>query len=176
MIADSHLYSHRLPLNGSRQFSRRRNGNRVRSVRLLALMLALPLSALQAAEIYKWVDGHGRIQYGDQPPSIDVPALQMDTAPPPDANAGEKQESQQRLLEILTEERKEKAQNAEQTRKEEKQRQENCGRAQRNLQRLREAGFIYEPTSDPYNPRILTEAERGEITRSAEFDVKKWCR
>lgn len=175
MFGDCHQSSHRLLVAGDKPAGRKQNGNRIRSVPALALLLVMPFFAPEAAEIYKWVDEHGRVQYGDQPPSTDVPAMQIDTVPRSDADAAEKQERQQRLLEVFTEERENKAQDTEQARNDEKQRRENCERAQQNLQRVREAGFIYESTSDPYNPRILTESERGEVMLSAESNVKKWC-
>jgi hypothetical protein len=42
--------------------------------------------------------------------------------------------------------------------------------------KIEEARFIYEPTGDPLNPRILDDTERAAAGERARQDVDEWCR
>ena len=149
---------------------------RCRACRMLVLLLvAATVATAASAEIYKWVDEHGRVHYGDKPQDPAARPVHVDTAPVPDSDADVRRERQQKLLDALTDERDTHRQEAAAAVEERKRRQANCGIARQNLSKMTSASFLYKPGSDPSNPEILTDAERDKATMAAQAEVKKWC-
>jgi len=46
----------------------------------------------------------------------------------------------------------------------------------KQLEKIVNAGFLYEKTGDPRNPKVLTETERKAATERLRGQVEKWCR
>jgi len=139
------------------------------------VLLLLPV-CVSAAGIYKWRDADGRIHYGDQPPpDRQAQPMNIEAAPPPDPGAAQRQDKRQRLLDIYREDRERLQQQRTTEQQEQKRRAQNCARARKTLQATRNASFLYEKTDDPYNPRVLSDAERKARTRALQEQVQKWC-
>lgn len=140
---------------------------------LLALMLRLP--ELTAAEIFKWTDERGRIHYGDRPQGQQ--AIQVDVAndPASDNSLEQRVSNQQRLLEVMEEERQQQKQTEADEKKSVEKRQANCKAARNTLEAMQNSRYLFEKTGDPYNPDILTAAETKEALAMAASDVKVWC-
>lgn len=51
----------------------------------VALWLALCLAAPVSAQLYKWVDANGKVQYSDKPPPSNVKTERLREPPPPPA-------------------------------------------------------------------------------------------
>lgn len=149
-------------------------------MRRLALLLALaPLlvPASPAGEIYKWVDPQGKVHYGDRAPAagahkLDVPVTRDDAA---DASAAEsRREKRDRLLRAFEKERRARdAQRAEEKRQRAEERRR-CRTAQDNLQRVREAAYLYK--RDEKGERVIySDEQRREATKKWERAVEQWC-
>ncbi len=93
---------------------------------LVALVLALAAPAAMA-QVYKWVDEKGRVQYGDKPPpgakasAVKPPAEPQGTPRPPENFAGQEADFQRRQIE--------KREQEEKLAREEKLRQQRCDQA-----------------------------------------------
>ena len=56
---------------------------------ILSLCLACA-SLLSQAQVYKWIDKDGKVQYSDSPPPAGCPAADCFAAPRPDADAADR--------------------------------------------------------------------------------------
>lgn len=163
------------PLAATRLTNARRSAALPACCLTVLLLLALPCAG-NAAGVYKWTDEQGRSHYGDKPPTENAVPVDVDDAPTPSAAQSTQQEEEQRLLKVMEEERTEKkAQRAEQEQMKE-QRKANCDAATRQLQTIEGASFLWEPGSDPKNPKILSKAERDAETAQARKTVQEWCK
>jgi len=127
------------------------------------------------AEVYKWIDENGKVVYGDKPTSSDAEQIKIKKTPVQDPLVQERYEKQNKLLEILKQERDEK--NA--LKKEEKEKKDEqkrlCANARKKLKKIKDASFLYEKTDDPNNPRIWTDEERKAEEKKYEDYIKKNC-
>ena len=133
-------------------------------------------SVANSAEIYKWVDEKGVVHFGDRPSQQEAEKIIINTDVRKDLDYHEQLDNQTKLLEIYEEERQEKDLEQEKTNKDNQLRQHNCGLAEKNLNSIKSASYLYQATDDPRNPRILTNAERAAALDRAEADVKRWCK
>lgn len=142
---------------------------------LLVSLHQLLVATAQSAEIYKWVDEKGNIHFDDHPPAQGSEKIIIENEVRRDKEYHEQLDKQNKLLEIYQEENQEKEQAMEKSRKEKELRRNNCKLAQKNLNSIKTASYLYEATDDPRNPRVLTNEERVTATAQAEGDVKHWC-
>lgn len=139
------------------------------------LMLALP-AVVVAGGVYKWVDEQGRTHYGDKPPAGQAQSVDIDAAPAAAADQPAQQFEEQAVLKAMEEDRAEKKEQRAEEDRVRAQRKASCDQATANLNHVRTAGYLYVPTADPKNPRILDKNEhQAEIAR-AEQAVKQWCK
>ena len=144
-------------------------------LRLLSLSLLFALSTPPHAEVYKWVDEHGNVHYGDRPGNARSEQIQIKTAPaPPDPDAAEHREKSQKLLNELSEEQAEKKQADAKQEQEEAQRKANCELAKKNLDTYEHAATLYvkDKNGERHN---LTDDEYKKAMESSRDAVKKWC-
>ena len=146
--------------------------------RLAALVLVLP--GLMGAEVYRWVDENGVVNYTQQPPRgvesqqvatrLGAPSV-VSTVPAttaPDTNQqADLTEDQQAMLEDLRQ--------AEITRQEEvtKIRTSNCGQARTMLERLQASGRVR--VRDGNSERVMGEDERQQRISDAQEGVAINC-
>lgn len=122
----------------------------------LALLCSLPF--LVQAEIYKWTDDNGQVNYTQEPPA-DRPAEQLKAPPPPPIDPEKAQQQVEELIEsqdaaeAAEAEREKAAQEAEQA---EQIRAENCQTARNNLEQYQN------------NPGRRVMNADGEVTRPTE--------
>ena len=76
---------------------------------------------------------------------------------------------------MLDEEREQHNREQEKARSEEQKREANCALAKTNLENINNSSYLYQKTSDPDNPRVLSEKERTTATNRAKEDVTRWC-
>ena len=133
------------------------------------------------AEIYKWVDENGNVQFGDKPAAdTDAEKVIIKEAAPvstdPDAKA--LIERQNKLLRIMEEERRENEKERklarEKEKKEKETRKENCALAIDYKRNLDVSGPIYD-LDEEGNRVYLTEEENKAERQRAEEQVAKWC-
>jgi len=127
------------------------------------------------SEVYKWIDENGKVVYGDKPTSSDAEQIKIKKTPVQDPLVQERYEKQNKLLDIMKQERDEK--NA--LKKEEKQKKDEqkkmCANARQELKKIKEARYLYEDSDDPNNPRIWTDKERKATEIEFENYIKKNC-
>jgi len=127
------------------------------------------------ADIYKWTDENGKVHFSDKPQSNDAMKVQIKKSPTVDPHLRKRQESREKLLGIYSEERKEKKLEQLKADNEGKQREVRCAKSKKQLQTAKDAGFLYEDTDDPKNPKILNSEERMKEIRKIVAQVKRWC-
>lgn len=81
----------------------------------------------------------------------------------------------QRLLEAMEQDRQDAGAAALEADRQAARRRDNCRLAGERLQQTENAGYVYEPTADPYNPRVLDDAERAAYEARLRQDVSDWC-
>lgn len=153
--------------------------------RLLALTLFLALGAPAQAQLYKWVDSEGRVQYSDKPPpagatreqKLNIPKGSPAPAAAPEAE-GEPPAGPKTFAEKEMEYRKRKVEEEQARQKsqaEEKENQQLCQNAQRRLRTYEEAGRIY--TMDEKGERSYVDDEgRTRGLQQAQQDIAKYCK
>jgi len=154
---------------------------------LLAAACALPLAA--HAQVYKWIDEHGKVRYGDTPPPkakakvIATPSARSPATPPAAANAGkaadarkgpltpaeQEMEFRRRAKEAQTRDAK-----AEKERKDQEARRLNCENSQQTLRGL-ESGQRISRTNAQGERYFLDEAQVAQEIARAKDTVSQWC-
>jgi hypothetical protein len=143
--------------------------------------MTLAFSAVAMAQQYKWVDGNGKVQYGDTPP----PGVQATPVRPPSGAAAQpaakadkkgpltpaEQEAEYRKRQLEAgKEREKQAQLAQEA----EAKKENCSRAQQNLRTL-ESGQRIARTDAKGERYYLEDAQIAQETAKARQGVQQWC-
>ena len=131
-------------------------------IKLLILICFILQINYANSEVYKWIDENGKTVYGDKPVSENADVVKIRKKPATDKAYQQRIEKQQKLLDVMQDERNEKvaAEKEEQKKKEEQKIQ--CAKLKKELQESKDASALYEETDDPNNPRILSNEEREE--------------
>ena len=80
-------------------------------VQVGSMLVAMLLSLTVQAEVYRWVDDHGRVHFSDKAPAgekaqtLDLPAAENDEPGTPDLSEFERMQRQKKLVKMLEEER-----------------------------------------------------------------------
>lgn len=154
--------------------------------RLVAVMLTLALGAPAHAELYKWVDSEGRIQYSDRPPppgASKEQRLNIPRNPPaaaiPAAPAAEGQPAEPKTAADKEVDYRKRKVDEEQARQkseaEEKQRQEQCINAQQRLRGFEDAGRVY-TVNEKGERQYIDDEARARGIEQARQDIGKYCR
>lgn len=153
--------------------------------RLLALTLALVLGAPVQAQLYKWVDSNGRVQYSDKPPPAGatkekklnipknppaaVPAAPAAGDQPAGPRTAAEKEMDFRKRKVEEEQSKQKSEAAE------KENQERCISAQSQLRNFEEAGRVYTMNEKGERQYYDDEARMRGIEQARQ-DMAKYCK
>ena len=140
----------------------------------LLILLAQPAS-LPATDIYKWIDENGNVHYGDKPADNHAEQVYVTKVPISDDDLKQRITRQQRLLDVLEEERQKHKQSQGDQKAALEQRQSNCQAARKNLEIILASSYLYVETDDPYNPKVLSEEDRDSATTKAHKEVTEWC-
>ena len=128
-----------------------------------------------SAEVYKWVDEHGRTHYGDRPVTDGASEVIIRTPPQDPGQARRRYRAQQDLLESFHQERILEQEQTAKEAAERQHRQRNCARARKQQRLLQRFGKLY--TEDGKgNRHYLSEAERAREERYVQDAVNHWCR
>jgi len=149
---------------------------------LLALILAFALPA--HAQLYKWVDSNGRVQYSDRPPAGGKKAEQISNANASSVGsqapvAGAK-EGARTPTDLEQDFRKRRAEQAEADKKqqqaaaEQRQKSETCDAARRNLAALQSGQRIARFNEKGERSYLEDAARAGEIER-AQQQIQSHC-
>lgn len=124
-------------------------------------------------EIYKWVDGSGKVHFSDRPlPGAQSMHLRDVPQPLPPRDREVKRE---RLLQVFEEQRREKREKMETKNKLKQDREHNCNLAKDRLQGYEQAGYIYK-IDKKGNRVIFDEEQQATAIQAARDAVKQWCK
>jgi len=146
--------------------------------RQLLVTLLLTVAAVAAhAEVYRWVDAQGKVQYSDQPPP-DVNAQKVTTKPTgvaqpaPTAKTYQEQEQDFRKRRVEQEEQaKKQAEIDRQT----KIRQDNCIQSRGRLASL-QAGGRFAKINEKGEREYLDDTGTAAAIAEAQKAVSDWCK
>lgn len=143
---------------------------------LLAIFLALLVSTSANAEIYKWVDEHGKVHYGDKPnPKSEQLNISEESSPSKSLSKQEREERRKRLIDAYNEDRAQKKEQAEKDRKKKARLNRNCAIAKDRLKGYMRAGSLYDLDKDG-NRINLSKEEREKATNSLRKQINKYCK
>lgn len=127
------------------------------------------------AEVYKWIDENGKTVYGDKPVTENANVVKIKKKPTTDKTYQERIEKQQKLLDVMQDERAEKKASQKQEQAKKEQQQQQCAKLRKELRQAKDASMLYEKTDDPDNPRIYSDEERQiEISKYEKY-IKENC-
>lgn len=155
-------------------------------LRLLVVTLALALGGPAQAQLYKWVDSEGKVQYSDKPPPADASGeqkLNIRKNPPSSAAPAPAEEGQAAGPKTAAEKemdfRKRKVEEEQARQKsqaEEKLRQEQCINAQQRLWTYEDAGRIFTVMDESGDRKYLDDESRARGIEQAQMDIAKYCK
>jgi hypothetical protein len=140
---------------------------------IAATLLHTPVSA----EIYKWTDAAGEVQYSQVPPPGGVKTEKIQGASPPADNPDVVNEALQKQVDAMN---KTNAKKAEKDKEKEMEKElaatnkHNCATAQDNLFKLEEGGRRRYLTADGEVMRF-TEEERQARISTAKEEIEEYC-
>lgn len=136
----------------------------------LVILMHLPISA--EAQIYKWVNRNGKVQYGDMPPSDRQSPAQLAIKPgqvtelksPSDWEEKDREFRKRRIERQMKAEKEQPAISAQQL----------CLNARYKLQML--DGTVLYRIDDKGERVYMEDAERSAIEKKAQQDISMYCR
>jgi uncharacterized protein DUF4124 len=143
----------------------------------ILLFISLLLLQINTAysEVYKWIDENGKTVYGDKPTSNNADKIKIKNPPKQDKHYQDRYKKQQKLLDVMKEERYEKiALKKKEKEKKEKEKQK-CAKTIKELQEMKNASFLYEKSDDPNNPKIISDDQRKLEEEKYEKYIKENC-
>ena len=150
-------------------------GPRSGIARLLAgIVCAVAVLPVFADEVYRWVDAEGRVHYGDTPPD-NAERVELAPAPAGDPQLQQRRERGERLLDIMEEDRRRRDDEQRAGAQVDAERRSKCERARQRSTRAAAANYIYQSTSDPDNPHILSEEERQRFDQQLQAEIRRYC-
>ncbi|HYX63494.1 MAG TPA: DUF4124 domain-containing protein [Burkholderiales bacterium] len=151
--------------------------------RLLLAFAALAFSASAAAQLYKWKDPNGRLQYGDTPPpGVEATPMRGPAAgtppPAPDTKKAdgktEKPLSPEAAFQKRQQEREAAEQKSEKERAQAEQKRANCEQARGQLRALESGVRMVTVTADGERV-VMDDAARAQQVEQAQKSVAEWC-
>jgi hypothetical protein len=142
--------------------------------RLLLAFAALPFAFSAMAEIYKWVDESGRVNYGDKPGG-ESSSLQIDADRLASENdSAAREEKRRRLLESMQEDRLEKEQLRARKKAEREREHRMCIQYKDRMRQFERASTLYSLDTDG-NRIYMSNEERDRTTRDLQSKINKHC-
>ena len=144
----------------------------------LFLLSVWPYSySAHATGIYKWVDEHGKVHYGDKPSvktaeEIDIKGQNSGVQPTP--TEAQRRIRQQRLLNVFQEDREAARARAQKEKQREAHAQRNCNLARDRLRSLSQAAYLYDLDKQG-NRVILPDQKKEKAISDTQAAVNRWC-
>lgn len=135
----------------------------------------LAASSIGAGGVYKWVDEHGKVHYGDRPPAAAAATeVEIEDGQAPTATDTERRDKTRRLLDAIESERKQEQQAADRERARSAQRERNCAISKRRVEILQRANSV-SVTGDDGKRKYLDDQARAAALVRAKQLVREWC-
>lgn len=145
------------------------------AARLACGLWCLASPPVWAGDIYRWVDEHGKVQFGDRPPAggnaQEIRVHDNAGTRVPDES---RQARTERLLKEFETERAERAEQEAAAEREAAQRAAACEEARNRYFEYQNAGYLYE-WDEHGEKRVLSDAQHRKARAEASADVDKWC-
>jgi len=143
--------------------------------RVVALILLMGLTPIANAEIYKWIDDQGRVNYSDKEIS-NAESLDLDTTKKGHINTGASREEKRRiLLDAIQEDKDRELKEQKKSRNQKKRQERGCILAKDRLKRFERASYLYDLDKDG-NKVIASKEERSVRTSRLRKDINKNCK
>jgi len=142
---------------------------------IILLILINFYSVYVSAEIYKWVDEQGNINYGDKP-VVDSNEVQVDVTDKGNVKISDTREkNRQKLLDAYNQDQSRENKEKEKQKKQKKKRQRDCAQAKDYMRTYDRARSLY--SLDKEGNRVtLSDKERKKSTAELKKYIKKNCK
>jgi hypothetical protein len=147
---------------------------------MVIVVLAAVFATAASAQMYKWRDSDGRIQYSDTPPPVgakDIQRLRKDTSPAaaaPSSAARSLAEQDAEFKKRLVEKQEAQAKQAKEA-QEEEFRARNCAQAKAQLAALESGARMVQLNAK--GERIpIEDSERERAKQDTQKAVESWCK
>ncbi len=147
----------------------------------MILLLFTPMH-VTGGQIYKWVDKHGKVHYGDRPQSEGSEIIQLKDDPEIESGAAgagpteaERREKRRRLLQAFEQKRAEKQAAAAKKTAERQELKKKCTVARQELREMKEAGYLYKYDKSG-NREVLSNDAREKAVANLKRAIDKRCR
>lgn len=141
------------------------------------LLCALLIGAHAHADLYKWTDSQGKVNYSDQPPTVNAQSLksgsagQSETTSQATQSLNAQEQAYQKRLKDVDEARVKTEKDAELARA----KRENCDKARKNLGTLQNAPRVY--ATNAAGQRVyMDDAARAGALASSQKAVSEFCK
>jgi len=147
------------------------------SVQKYLFIVLMLVAQFSSAEIYKWVDEHGRVHYDDKPPvHMQKEALNIRK----DNNAvkglsGERAEKRKKLLDAIDEDRQLKKEQEAKEKKKKAKMLKQCHVARDNLKLYQRSRSVYDLDKDGNRVTLPTSA-RDQVIANIKKQIKQFCK
>lgn len=141
---------------------------------MLCLLYFVPVVK---AEIYKWVDQHGRVHYDDKPPATNKKELMNinEEKNAVRAISESRAEKRKKLLDAIDEDRELKKQQEEKDKKKKAKFLKRCHVARDNLKIYQRSRSVYDLDKDG-NRVTLPSSARDQVIANLEKQIQQYCK
>ena len=140
----------------------------------LVLTLLLSIAPYASAQVYKWVDEHGKVHYGDKPADEASQKMDIKKARKADQYLKQRQGKRNKLLRAIEEDRHIERQQQAREKQKRLQQEDRCRRARNNLEDYKRGGRVYELDKNGQRYFLKDEDFPERIKYWSEM-VKRWC-
>ena len=141
---------------------------------LLTILFLLQINTVHS-DVYKWIDENGKTVYGDKPTSNNSAKIKIKNAPKKDQQYLQRYKKQQKLLDVMQEERATKTALKKEEKEKKAQQKITCTKLSKELGEMKNARLLYEDTDSPDNPKILSAEERKIEESKYEIYIEENC-
>ncbi len=132
------------------------------------------VASLSNAGVYKWVDEHGQVHFGDRP-ATDTKAEKVDVSPATSGSiSSERKAKRDRLLKVFEEDRNDKKQEQKSFSQKKAERKARCEKARADLNEYQNAGYLYQ-MDEQGEQVILDDTAHAKALDGAREQVTAWC-
>jgi Domain of unknown function (DUF4124) len=141
------------------------------------LLILMHLFCMQTtyADVYKWVDDNGKVVYGDKPTTNNADKIKIKNAPQKDQQYLQRVKKQQKLLDVMQEERDTKTALKKEEKEKKVQQEIKCAEVSKELEEMKTVQLLYEDTDDPDNPKFISAEERKIEESKYDIYIKENC-
>jgi len=145
-------------------------------IKNIILMIMLNFYSVYAcAEIYKWVDEQGNINYGDKP-VVNSNEMQVDVKDKGNVKiSNTREKNRQKLLDAYHQDQKRENKEKQEQKKQKKKRQRDCVQAKDYMKTYERARSLYNLDKDG-NRVTMTDKERKKSTAELKKYIQKNCK